>query len=292
MIACRFIGGRWKGILAAVFWLSGCQASFAAGQTPALPLFPVSERGQAESGQDAPVTSPDLFRDTRVVAYDYDPNRTYPVRSRVKVFTEIVVPDDEKIVAWYPSADDKRGWPYTVSSDRQHVFVMPMQAGTVNTATLLTDKHSYLLTFEAVDSGIWFQRVQWVVPEAVSSELPTQYEAPANDAATDSSAPTGPDLESMFVGYTIHGKAAFAPTLVADDGRFTWFRLSPNVQELPALFVLNSDDKPELVNYTLDQNNLIKAQRTSDAWLLKLGDEEVKVTVKSRKSHSLFGWFD
>ncbi len=292
MIACRFIGGRWKGILAAVFWLSGCQASFAAGQAPALPLFPVSERGQPESGQDAPVASPDLFQDTRVVAYDYDPNRTYPVRSRVKVFTEIVVPDDEKIVAWYPSADDKRGWPYTVSSDRQHVFVMPMQAGTVNTATLLTDKHSYLLTFEAVDSGIWFQRVQWVVPEADSSELPTQYEAPASDAAADGNAPAGPDLESMFVGYTIHGNAAFAPTLVADDGRFTWFRLSPNVQELPALFVLNNDDKPELVNYTMDQSNLIKAQRTSDAWLLKLGDEEVKVTVKSRKSHSLFGWFD
>lgn len=265
---------------------------------PRLPLLPVAERSQdsrdgsfdAQAGGQA--AAADLFQDTRVVAYDYDPNRTYPVRSRVKVFTELVVPDDEKIVAWYPSADEKRGWPYTVSSDRQHVFVMPMQAGSVNTATLITDKRSYLLTFESVDSGVWFQRVQWVVPEADSEELPTQYEAPAGDVASDAVAPDGPDLQNMYVGYSIHGNAPFAPTLVADDGKFTWFRLAPNVQELPALFVLNSDDKPELVNYTLDQSNLIKAQRTSDAWLLKLGDDEVKVTVKSRKSHSLFGWFD
>lgn len=239
------------------------------------------------------LVSPDLFKNTRLVVYDYDNNRTYPVKSRVHVYTEISVAPDEHIVSWFPSADEKRGWPYTVSGDRQHVFVMPMQAGTVNSATLITDKRSYLLTFEAVNQGEWFQRVSWSVPENSVTDLPSTYETlqPSDTNADQSSAQ--PDLEKMFVDYDIKGNADFAPTLVADDGKFTWFRLSPDVQELPALFVLDKNDQAELVNYTVEQNNLFKAQRTAGAWLLKLGDEEVKVTVKAQKADTgLFGWFN
>jgi type IV secretion system protein VirB9 len=244
-----------------------------------------------------------LFNDTRVVSYEYDTNRTYPVKTRVKVLTEIAVPHDEKIVAWYPSADEKRGWPYIISADKRHVFIMPMQAGTENSATLLTDKHAYLLTFEAANSGIWFQRVSWIGIDDNSIALATQYDTqtdPQPEMTTDQQNTTpdnpnvpggaGPDMQSMFVDYVIQGDAAFTPTLVADDGKFTWFRLPPSVQELPALFVLNDQKEPELVNYTVDQNGLMKAQRTADAWLLKLGDEEVRVKVKPAQSKSWFGW--
>lgn len=243
--------------------------------------------------RDSRIIAPSLFQDTKLVAYEYDPNRTYPIKSRVKVYTEIVVPEDEKITAYYPSADDKRGWPYTVSGDKRHVFVMPTEAGTVNTATLITNKRSYLLTFEASDSGAWFQRVRWIVPSPDQDELPTQYEEAPPDAS-DQNTPPAPSLADMFVNYDITGNANFAPSLVADNGKFTWFRIPHDAQELPALFVLDDKDQPELVNYTIDQNGMIKAQRVADAWLLKLGDQEVKVMVKGRKpvSKSLFGWFD
>ncbi len=246
--------------------------------------------------------TPTLFDDTRVVAYEYDSNRTYPIKARVNVLSEIAVPDHEKIIAWYPSADEKRGWPYTISADKRHVFIMPVQAGTVNTATLLTDKHSYLLTFEAANTGIWFQRVSWTGTDDDSAGLPAQYEAQPdmqpetvdqqNVAPDNPNVPggSGPDLQNMFVDYAIQGDEAFTPTLVADDGKFTWFRLPPSVQELPALFVLNDKKESELVNYTVDQNGLMKAQRTAHAWLLKLGDEEVHVTVKPAQSKSWFGW--
>lgn len=243
------------------------------------------------------ISDPSLFEDTRVVTYDYDPNRTYPVRARVKVFTEIAVPNTEKIIAWYPSADDKRGWPYIISADKRHLFVMPLQAGSVNSATLITEQHSYLLTFEAVSTGIWFQRVTWTVTDD-NSVLPSQFEAEnstngsqdATDQSSEIVSETNPDLHTMFVGYHIQGDAAFAPDLVADDGKFTWFRLPAQVQELPALFVLNDQKQAELVNYTVDQNGLMKAQRTAPAWLLKLGDDEVRVTLKSPSAHSWLEW--
>ena len=242
---------------------------------------------------DNVLVSPSLFKDTKIVAYEYDPNRTFPIKARVKVFTEIVVPEDEKIIAYYPSADEKRGWPYVISGDKRHVFVMPKEAGTVNAATLITNKRSYLLTFESANEGAWFQRVRWIVPLSDTAEMPGQFED-TGPAAPDGNAETMPSLVDMFVNYEINGDAAFAPSLVADNGKFTWFRIPHEAQQLPALFILDEKDRPELVNYTIDPNGMIKAQRVADAWLLKLGDAEVKVTIKGRKpvTKSFFGWFD
>ncbi len=243
-----------------------------------------------------------LSADARLVTYEYDPNRSYPVRARAHSFTEIAVPEGEHIVSWFPSADEKRGWPYIVSGDKRHIFIMPMQAGGSNSATLITDKRSYLLTFESAVSGVWYQRVRWSVPEDGIATLPDMYddaghETTGNDSSAATSttdatdAPDSPALENLFVNYEITGKADFSPTLVADDGRFTWFRLPPGIQELPALFVLDPDDKPELVNYTVDQNQTIKAQRTANAWLLKLGDDEVRVRLKSDKTSRRQSWW-
>ena len=256
---------------------------------------PVSFPSLADKSDDKSnaIVAPDLFEETKLVSYEYDPNRTYPVKTRVKVYTEIVVPANEKIIAYYPSADDKRGWPYTISGDKRHVFVMPKVAGSVNTATLMTDQRSYLLTFQASASGPWFQRVRWIVPAADQDELPVQYEEPPPEKS-GKEVPLTPSLADMFVNYDIRGEANFVPSLVADNGKFTWFRMPRDVQELPALFVLDDKDRPELVNYTIEPDGMFKAQRVSDAWLLKLGDQEVKVTVKGRKpvSRSFFGWFD
>lgn len=272
---------------AAIFLLAVFCASFCTDDVKAAEIFPPPPT------VDNGIVAPTLFQDTKLVAYEYDPNRTFPVKTRVKVFTEIEVPEGEKIVAYYPSADDERGWPYTVSGDKQRIFVMPKTAGTVNTATLVTDKRSYLLTFEAAAEGAWFQRVRWIIPAGEPAGLPAQYEAPAQDTP-DQNAPVTPTLANMFVNYDVSGEANFAPTLVADNGKFTWFRIPRDVQELPALFVLDDKDHPELVNYTVDAEGMIKAQRVADAWLLKLGDQEVKVIIKGRKSvsKSFFGWFD
>ncbi len=260
----------------------------------------------AAQAADMPLSQPDhgdsvenpageLSADARLVTWDYDPNRSYPVRTRVRAFTEIVVPEGEKIVSYFPSADEKRGWPYVISGDKRRVLVMPMAADSENSATLVTDRRSYLLTFRSSATGLWYQRVRWIVPEEAAATLPDLYGLQGDAASHDSAqagTDSGPDLENMSVDYTISGDADFAPTLVADDGRFTWFRLPPDTQELPALFVLDADGKAELVSYTVDANQTIRAQRTAEAWLLKLGDEEVHVTAgKKKKTGGLFGWF-
>ncbi len=81
--------------------------------------------------------------------------------------------------------------------------------------------------------------------------------------------------ERLRFSYAIEGDAPFRPQMVFDDGKFTWIRLAPNVQELPALFVL-SGEEVELVNYT-QRGDYLLINRLVPGLLLKLGKAEVKV---------------
>ena len=118
----------------------------------------------------------------------------------------------------------------------------------------------------------------------------------APDAIADRKTDNEPEFGNMNINYNMSGDAPFRPDLVADDGTFTWFRLPRKLQELPAIFVLDKDDKPALVNYELIGKNLVKTQRTANRWLLKLGDEEVRVSAGRAASAgngagSLPDWF-
>lgn len=212
--------------------------------------------------------------------YPYDTNRIFSVVSRVGMFTEILVPDHEKIVSWFPSADDKKGWPYLVAGDRRRIMVMPLQDGMENSAVLVTDKHSYLLDFRSEQSGAWDQRVTWRNGELDAHLMPAGFQHDDIDMANTLTG-AEPDFANMNINYKVEGRAAFRPDLVADDGTFTWFRLPAHLQELPAIFVLDAHDRPALVNYELIHKNLIKTQRTANKWLLKLGEDEVRVVLRS-----------
>lgn len=279
----RFLLAAFLAVLSVGAIAANGQATKAPSLPSGLDLMGVQESQTIKPG--------DLFKETKLVSYDYDANRTYPVRARVKVLTEIQVPDGEKITGYYPSADAARGWPYSVSGDKQRVFVMPNEDGTANTATLVTDKRSYLLAFESSASGVWFQRVRWNVPSS-TNPLASRFE---DDGMQDGGSYAGggmPSIEKLRFGYSVDGEAKFRPVTIFDDGASTWFRVPNPSQELPALFLLDGKDRPELVNYTIE-NGMIKARRVSDAWLLKLGEEEVKVFANGRKpaTSGLFGWF-
>ena len=230
-----------------------------------------------------------------IVVYPYDANRIYAVVSRTGMFTEILVPEGERIVSWFPSADEKKGWPYLVAGDRRRVMVMPMQSDSRNSAVLVTNKRSYLLVFSSVAGGVWNQRVTWQTGQMDVAEMPGNFQK-GSGAIADPRVANEPEFSNMNIDYKMSGEAPFRPDLVADDGTFTWFRLPRQIQELPAIFVLNKQDKPELVNYELIGKNLVKTQRTANRWLLKLGDEEVRVSTgrdssSGNRAGSLPDWF-
>jgi type IV secretion system protein VirB9 len=61
-----------------------------------------------------------------------------------------------------------------------------------------------------------------------------------------------------------------APSLVFDDGRFTYFEFG-GAREVPAIFAYGSDDAPTRVNWHM-QGNLVVVERTARRFTLRLGD--------------------
>ena len=65
------------------------------------------------------------------------------------------------------------------------------------------------------------------------------------------------------------------PSLVFDDGRFTYFQF-PGNREVPSIFVISADGEEGRVNYHMD-GDLAVVQRTSRRFVLRLGKAVVGV---------------
>jgi type IV secretion system protein VirB9 len=128
------------------------------------------------------------------------------------------------------------------------------------------------------------------LPEPIQSSgirqrQPTFNLPPLNPSAGASS---GLNPASLRFNYKVEGDAAFKPTQVFDDGKFTFLRMPQDVQELPAVFSVIEGQDYALVNYTVDGSYIV-AQRLLDTAVLKLGKAEVRVT-KVKPSEGFMGF--
>lgn len=122
--------------------------------------------------------------------------------------------------------------------------------------------------------------------------MPAGQDAPAGLGSAGPVAPVGPGVGISPTGqglgepnfdYAITGNSAFRPVAVWDNGRFTWIQFTSTLQELPAVFAINPKNGLQIVNYTVSANGTqILVNRLMPAFLLKLGDEEVRVSAKGR----------
>lgn len=224
----------------------------------------------------------DPFEQTKLVAYNYGENETFPVMSRSGMFTVIEVPAEESVQGFYLSDTDQ--WSFHIAGNKRHVFVKPNSGGLFNSGTLITDKRTYLLAMTSGESGIWYQKVRWVIPDIKENQGAFENYEEAQAAGTIKEGGT-PNFE-----YDIEGKADFRPLSVYDNGKFTRFVLSKDVQELPALFSLNAQGEPEVVNYIV-QGNALQTNRLMHGALLKLGTEEVRIYNRAMRPKKK-SWFN
>lgn len=85
-------------------------------------------------------------------------------------------------------------------------------------------------------------------------------------------------LQRLHFDYRISGQGPFRPLRVFDDGTFTYVTLPDGVQDLPALFRLESEEGPDLalVHYEVKGSTLV-VHRVMPGFVLKLGRQEVRV---------------
>jgi len=232
--------------------------------------------------QQAPVPMP---QDTRLVVFRYDPNDSYLILTRPGAVTHIALDPDEMVVAL--ALGDTVQW--IVQDKGPHLFVKPIRPDLVTSGTLVTNRRTYQLVFRSSpEAGKWYQRVSWAQPELVAIARDAEVTRAKQEEegrrrrelqAVNARVP----LERLNFAYNVRGTAPFRPSLVMDDGRFTYLRLPASLPEMPALFVHGEAGEGELVNYTV-RGDFLVVQRLAERFVLRLGRAEVVVSRERNES--------
>lgn len=259
---------------------------------------------QASAQAEVVVGTP-VRGDTRLIQYHYDPDSTYLVLAKPKAVTHLQFAPNEVIRS--VAAGDTSSFELTPTKDRHHIFIKPKWDDLETSMTVLTDQRTYQFVLRSTGDGKkWHQRVSWIYGSEVLLPLPdsdlsrvvapvsaTRLPEPtqADPAAAASASPTGlagikPD--ALRFNYKVSGDASFKPSVVFDDGRFTYYKLPQDLQELPALFAVIDGNDYGLVNFEV-QGQYLVAQRLMPEAVLKLGRAEVRITKQEPKK-SFFGF--
>lgn len=246
--------------------------------------------------------------DTRLIQYHYDPDATYLVLAKPKAVTHLQFAANEVIRS--VAAGDTSSFELTPTKDRHHIFIKPKWDDMETSMTVLTDQRTYQFVLRSTGEGKkWHQRVSWIyasemllaLPEsdvaqgdaAPAAPAPARLPEPAqaDPTAAAAAAPAGvPGIkpDSLRFSYEVSGDASFKPSVVFDDGRFTYYKLPQDIQELPALFAVIDGNDYSLVNFEVKGQYLV-AQRLMPQAVLKLGRAEVRIT-KLEPKKSFFGF--
>jgi type IV secretion system protein TrbG len=234
--------------------------------------------------------------DSRIRVYAYSPDVVYTLPVTISatsaMHTHVALGPDEELIE-KPKLGETIQW--RVSGNEKNIYIKALKAGTSTSMTLVTDKRTY--QFELVSTSQPADRIQkayFSYPDddermAISQRSRANQEKVA--ALQELENKRSQELTSQPVSmkslsfYRVEGNKAYDRMHVFDDGKKTWLRLPPGVQDLPAVFMVGADDKLMPVNYTVvdrkdkDDRDVIIVERTSPKWLLKIGKAvEVRVS--------------
>jgi type IV secretion system protein TrbG len=205
-----------------------------------------------------------------IQVFPFSPGALYQVYVAPGQITDIVLEPGEQLMGSGPvAAGDTVRWIIgdtesgTGDTRRVHILVKPTRPAIETNLVINTDRRTYLIELRSRDKP-YMPSVAWFYPESR-----------AGRARTPPPAPVLPDVVQRRYRYAITGdKPPWRPINAYDDGRKVYIEFSPGIVqgEMPPLFVIGPEGKPELVNYRTYGNVLI-VDRLFAAAELRLGDE-------------------
>jgi type IV secretion system protein VirB9 len=249
--------------------------------------------------------------DLRLREVTYDPRAVVTVPVKRGVVTLVVLDADEAIteVAAGLGGDCSKpeaAWCVAAQPGGRNLFVKPKSAANApNNLAVVTDKRSHAFRFVVLadaDAKLPVYRlvVKASTVRSIASLKPSVSDA-ASDAASHAASLTALSMAAAAVAlppspqelvaerlqakaqvlnssYSIaegQGSEDIAPSLVFDDGRFTYFRFAGN-REVPAVFAVLGDDSETLVN-TRMEDELLVVDRVSRRLMLRAGNAVVGI---------------
>jgi type IV secretion system protein VirB9 len=236
--------------------------------------------------------------DPRLREVLYDPKAVVTVPVKRGVVTLVVFDPDEAIteVAAGLGGDCSKAdavWCVAAQPGGRHLFVKPKgSASDPNNLAVVTDRRSHSLRFVVLSDNDRQQPVYRLTIQAPARPVPPQRLALRDmpGLATLPALPRPPSPQQvvaerlqarpsvMNTRYSIAegaGSLDIVPTLIYDDGRFTYLRF-PGNREVPAVFHVLGDGGETLVNARMEEDLLV-VDRVSRRLMLRAGSAVVGV---------------
>lgn len=214
----------------------------------------------------AEIVPPRGFVDSRVRATAYDGEQVYRLRGFVGYQIDLEFEAGETFIGL--GAGDIEGLSYFGQDN--HLFLKPKAARVATNLTVLTNRRHYQFDYVAVS--------QHPDPQDrdVIYVLRFTYTTGASKNAADAAARhIDSDLGSASAqrrqnsDYWYCGGPALRPVAASDDGVHTRLRFAANA-DLPAIFVRNEDGGESLLNYSMEQGDVI-VHRVARQFILRRG---------------------
>lgn len=206
--------------------------------------------------------------------FPYSPGALYQVYVSPGQVTDIALEPGEQLTGSGPvAAGDTVRWIIgdTESGNgdtrRVHILVKPTRPAIETNLVVNTDRRTYLIELRAHERP-YMPSVAWFYPESRGKSLRALPPVPVL-----------PEIAQRRYRYSIEGdKPPWRPVNVYDDGHKVYVEFSPGIVqgEMPPLFVVGADGKPELVNSRAYGNVLI-VDRLFAAAELRLGGESQQI---------------
>ena len=209
-----------------------------------------------------------------VQVFPYSPGALYQIYVAPGQVTDIALEPGEQLTGSGPvAAGDTVRWIIgdTESGNgdtrRVHILVKPTRPAIETNLVVNTDRRTYLIELRAHERP-YMPSVAWFYPESRGKSLRALPPVPVL-----------PEIAQRRYRYSIEGdKPPWRPVNAYDDGRKVYVEFSPGIVqgEMPPLFVVGADGKPELVNSRAYGNVLI-VDRLFAAAELRLGGESQQI---------------
>jgi type IV secretion system protein VirB9 len=191
--------------------------------------------------------------DARLRTVDYAPEQVYALRGYVGYQIDLEFEPGETFVGL--GAGDVEA--LTFSAQDNHLFIKPRAADVHTNLTILTSRRSYHFDYEVLSATAPARNAPGLI-------YTLRFAYPVVPAAADvlARAEIGralnrvPDAAPLNRDYWFCGNEALLPLAAFDDGIHTHLRFNPR-GELPALFVRNEDGSESLLNFNIEQGEIV-----------------------------------
>jgi type IV secretion system protein VirB9 len=213
-----------------------------------------------------------------VTIYDYIEGALYQVYCSPLHITDIMLEPGEKLTE-SPAAGDTVRWIIAVTSSgsgekkRVHILLKPVASGLHTNLVVTTSRRVYHLQVHSLKKMNQAQAgISWRYPQTNTGSINHFI---TNQNQDDKNYQINVDVKKLNFYYTIDGSARWKPIRVFDDGKKTYIQFPDNIDvgELPPLFVISHEDKPQIVNYRFKSNFYI-VDRLFYKALLQIGQKK------------------